>query len=531
MLCLVMNNILSTLLSTRSRLAIAAAVIITAGASVGAVAAGDNPEKPAIKLQVDSKAVNRETLEPASYSKVAKKIAPSVVTITTERKGRVIMGHQGGVPFGLDDPFFRQFFGNRRNAPVYQEPPQSGLGSGVVVTADGYIATNNHVIDGADKVLITLDSGKELKAKVVGRDPQTDIAVVKVEATDLTPVSFAESSKVEVGDRVLAIGNPFGIGETVTTGIISAKGRRPGLGIAYEDFIQTDAAINPGNSGGALVDIEGRLIGINTAILSRTGGFQGVGLAVPSDIVRNVVDSLVKNGKVVRGFLGVNVQNISNSLAENFELKEAKGAIITEVTPGSPAAKAGLQSGDILTEVNGKKIDDRNAVILAIGQMAPGAKVELTVIREGKSEKISATVGKTPAAVNRQRNFPRNQFNQGNDNTSEDEDESASMSAADGSDTGVLNGVNVGDLDPASRRQLNIPMNVKGALITEVDPNSPSAKAGLQAGDVILEINRKPVRNAEEAVKLSEDSTKKKTLLKLWSRGGTIYVSVDETEK
>src|SRR5437868_6493992 len=225
--------------------------------------------------------------------------------------------------------------------PQMEQPPQSGLGSGVIISADGYIATNNHVVQGADEVVVSLDDRRELKAKVVGRDPQTDIAVIKVDAQDLPAITFADSSKIEVGDRVLAIGNPFGIGETVTTGIVSAKGRSIGILAdveGYEDFIQTDAAINPGNSGGALVDVDGRLVGINTAILSRSGGFQGVGTAVPANLVSQVTESLVKTGKVVRGYLGVGVQNITPSLADSLSLKSRQGALVSEVVPNAPAA-------------------------------------------------------------------------------------------------------------------------------------------------------------------------------------------------
>jgi serine protease Do len=421
---------------------------------------------------------------------------------------------------------FRQFFGGqnfRRNMPA-----QAGLGSGVIISADGYIVTNNHVVEGADIVKVSLDDKRELRATLVGRDPQTDIAVIKVDAKDLPFATFAESAKVEIGDRVLAIGNPFGIGETVTSGIVSAKSRRPGLGIAYEDFIQTDAAINPGNSGGALVDVDGRLIGINTAILSRSGGFQGVGLAVPSDLVRHVVENLVKNGKVVRGYLGVSVQNLTPTLAESFGLKQHSGAVIAEVKPNSPADKAGLRGGDVITSIDGKTITESADLTMNVVKMAPGNKVELGILRDDKNETIAVTVGKLPdpAKARKAQRFSANE-----DEESENEENSLSNSnPADESDIGVLNGVAVADLTPATRRELQIPSRLRGALITDVNPDSASARAGLKRGDVILEINRKPVRNSEDAVKMSEEASTKKTLLKLWSRGGTIYTVVDETE-
>src|SRR5688500_18799566 len=264
----------------------AAGVLAIAGAFAAGAQSTSSNSKPAVEVKRDTQAVNRGPLEMANYSDVVKRVAPSVVKITTNTKAKRVNVAGNQFP-GFDHPAFREFFGGR--VPEMQQPPQSGLGSGVIISEDGYIATNNHVVQGADEVIVTMDDRRELKAKVVGRDPQTDIAVIKVDAENLPAVTFADSTKIEVGDRVLAIGNPFGIGETVTTGIVSAKGRRPGLGLDYEDFVQTDAAINPGNSGGALVDVEGRLIGINTAILSRTGGFQGVGLAVPANLVSQVV--------------------------------------------------------------------------------------------------------------------------------------------------------------------------------------------------------------------------------------------------
>jgi serine protease Do len=504
-----MNNILFALLPSRRRFVFLATGVIAAGALAVAVSGARSPaaEKTPVEVQLDTKPVNRGTLEPASYSTVAKRVAPSVVTITTMTKSRNV-GINSHDFSGIPDPFFRQFFGNQM--PQLREQPQSGLGSGVIISADGYIVTNNHVVDGADSVTVTFGDGRVLKARVVGRDPQTDIAVVKVDSKDLPAIKFAESAKAEVGDRVLAIGNPFGIGETVTTGIVSAKGRRPGLGLAYEDFIQTDAAINPGNSGGALVDIDGRLIGLNTAILSRSGGFQGVGLAVPSDLVRNVVDNLVQNGKVVRGFIGVSIQDVTPALAESFNLKDHTGALVADVTPGSPAAKAGLQGGDVITEVDGKAIADGGQLRMAVSQTAPGTKLAVSVLRDGKTENFTVT---TTTAPNQRRGH-------GNE-----------PSALPGSvdDTGVLNGVAVSDLDASTRQQFNVPARVRGALITDVAADSASARAGLQPGDVILEINHKAINSADEAIKLSEDDSNKKTLLKLWSRGGTIFAVVDET--
>jgi serine protease Do len=420
-------------------------------------------------------------------------------------------GNQGGqLPPGLEDnPMFRQFFGDR-GPNLQQQPAQSGLGSGVIISSDGFIVTNNHVVEGADTLTVALTDGREFTAKVVGRDPLSDIAVVKVEAKDLPAITFADSTKVEVGDRVLAIGNPFGIGETVTSGIISAKGRQVGILAdvkGFENFIQTDAAINPGNSGGALVDVDGRLIGINSAILSRSGGFQGIGLAVPTEMVSQVASNLVENGKVVRGFLGVSIQNISPALADSFSLKNRDGALIAEVVPDSPAAKAGLKEGDVVTAVNGTKVTEANNLRMTVTALKPGAKIALDVLRDGKVEHVTATAAELPGA----RGARKAQAVAGND------------------DEGVLNGVGVGDLDRETRQQADIPARVKGAIITDVAPDSAAARAGLRSGDVILEINKQPVHNAQEAVDLSAKAESKKTLLKLWSRGSTVFVVVDET--
>ena len=498
-----MNSTSSSLLKFR-RIALAIGGFALAGAIVAVAAQGTSSS---LDLKRDDKPVHRGALERASFSDVVKRVAPGVVKITTQTKAKRVAVAGPQFP-GFDDPTFRQFFGGR--VPELRQAPQSGLGSGVIISADGYIVTNNHVIDGADEVTVALTDGRELTAKVVGRDPLTDIAVVKVDAQDLPAVTLADSSKIEVGDRVLAIGNPFGIGETVTSGIVSAIGRRVGILAdvqGYENFIQTDAAINPGNSGGALVDLDGRLIGINTAILSRSGGFQGVGLAVPTEMVSQVASQLVEGGKVVRGYLGINVQNITPALAESLALKQRDGALVAEVLPDSPAAKAGLKSGDVITSVNGRKVTDSAKVSMTVSTLKPGTKVSLEVVRDGKSEKITATAGERPDARGlRQLDL---------------------LGRKD--DDGVLNGVAVSDLDRDARRGADFPARLKGALITGVEPDSAAARAGLRPGDVILEINKQPVSSAQAAIDLSAKTGSKKTLVKLWSRGSTIFVVVDET--
>ncbi|HZZ20525.1 MAG TPA: Do family serine endopeptidase [Opitutaceae bacterium] len=476
-------------------------------ATAGLFAAVDTAatSRHSVDLKRDASTVNRGSLETASYAGVVKRVAPSIVKVTVLIKPTAVSFEQGGQegsPF--NDPAFRQFFGNH----MKQVPEQSegGLGSGVIISRDGYIVTNNHVVDGAKTVTVTLSDGREFTAKVVGRDPQTDVAVIKVVAKDLPAITFAQSKDVEVGDRVLAIGNPFGIGETVTSGIVSATGRRPGLGLKFEDFIQTDAAINPGNSGGALVDVQGRLVGINTAILSKSGGFQGVGLAVPSDLVGNVAQTLVSHGKVVRGYIGIGIQDLTPGLADSFGLAANGGALISDVQPDSPGMKAGLKSGDVITAINGQPIDSASRLTLVVGETTPGTTLNLDLNRNGKAEKISVTTIIKPNG----------------DRAEADEN-------APGADVGVLNGVAVGDIDANARRELEFPERLNGAVVTSVDPASAAARAGIREGDVILELDRQAVTSAKTAVDLSASATNKKTLLKLWSHGNTIYVIVDET--
>jgi serine protease Do len=353
---------------------------------------------------------------------------------------------------------------------------------------------------------VALQDGREFTAKVIGRDPKTDIAVIRIDAQDLPAVQMADSDKVEVGDVVLAIGNPFGIGQTVTTGIVSATGRGGAVGLDYEDFIQTDAAINPGNSGGALVDADGRLIGINTAILSRSGGNQGIGFAVPVNLARDVMQGLVKDGHVTRGYLGVMIQDLTPSLAKEFKLKDTQGALVGDVTAKSPAEKAGLESGDLIVEFNGKKVTDSRHLKLEVARIAPGETVPVKILRSGTGKTLEVTVKEMPGT-----------------------EHLAKKDSDNGKDTGTLNGVTVADLDRAARQQFDIPETLKGAVVTEVAPDSAAAEAGLKPGDVIQEINRHPVKSAEEAVGLTEHPADKTTLLRVWRNGGSRFVVVDES--
>jgi serine protease Do len=302
------------------------------------------------------------------------------------------------------------------------------------------------------------------------------------------------------------VGNPFGIGQTVTKGIVSATGRG-NMGLDYEDFIQTDAAINPGNSGGALVDAEGRLIGINTAILSRSGGNQGIGFAIPANLVRNVMQDLLDDGQVTRGFLGVMIQDLNPNLAKEFDLKDTKGVLVSDVTPKSPAEKAGLKSGDVILEFNGKPVSTSRNLKLAVAQTKPGETVPVKILRDGERETVDVAIKPLPGS-----------------------EEIAKANHLDAEDEGTLNGVGVTDLDNRARQQFNVPAGVRGAIITEVQPDSAAAEAGLRPGDVIQEINRKAVRNAEEAVSMTEKSESKRSLLRVWRDGGSRYVVVDESK-
>jgi serine protease Do len=427
-------------------------------------------------------------------------VVPAVVNISSSRVVKNEMrGMQQGqnMPQGMD-PFFRQFFGD--NFPGYNVPKEQrekSLGSGVIVSPEGYILTNNHVVDHATDVTVTLHDKRVLKAKVIGTDPRTDIAVLKIEGSNFPSLVLGNSSQVEVGDTVLAVGDPFGVGQTVTAGIVSATGRS-GLGIEdVEDFIQTDAPINPGNSGGALVDDEGHLIGINTAILAgNSGGNQGIGFAVPINLARHDMDQILAHGKVERGYLGILPEDVTPTLAKAFSTN-ATGALVGDVTANSPAAKAGLQKGDIVTAVNGQTINDANQLRLMIGEMSPNSTANLTVMRNGRTEKIAVTLGEFPSTEQRASN-----------NAGEKEN-------------AALEGVQVENLTPDTARELKLSPNAKGVVVDQVSGDSKAADAGLQRGDVIQEVNHKAVSNVNEFKQAVAGTTKDAPVLLLVNREGT----------
>ena len=404
-----------------------------------------------------------------------KQVLPEVVNISTSK---VVKTGFSGQMMPMD-PFFRQFFGDNSggqfNTPRSpQAERERSLGSGVIVSPEGYILTNNHVVEGATEILVTASDKHQYKARVVGTDPKTDLAVLKVDATNLPAITIADSSKVQVGDYALAIGDPFGVGETVTMGIVSATGRT-NLGIEdYEDFIQTDAPINPGNSGGALVNDRGELIGINTAILSHgSGGNEGVGFAIPTDLARNIMDQIVSNGKVTRAYMGAYIQGVSPELAKAFGEAAPRGALVGDVEPGSPAAKSGLEKGDIVVALDGKPITDSNQLRMSISMMAPGTTANLKVWRNGSEHDIAVKLGELPA-------------------------ENERASAAPANPQGALEGVTVENVDAQTAQQLGLPDRTKGVVVTEISPSSPVADSGLQRGDVIQEVNHQSVTNVTD---------------------------------
>ena len=498
----------------KARLALLGGATLMIGSTLAFSRLAENVDtKAPVRLVVDEAPVKRDGRFTTSFAPVIKKVSPAVVNVFTTTAPRQNTS-QPRNPFS-DDPFFRRFFGDEfpgGETRRFRTPRQNGLGSGVIVSEDGYILTNNHVVDNADEIKVALSDEREFTAKVVGRDDKSDVAVLKIDAKNLPYLHLANSDNIEVGDVVLAIGNPFGVGQTVTMGIVSATGRG-NMGLDYEDFIQTDAAINPGNSGGALVDAEGRLLGINTAIISRSGGNQGIGFAIPVNLARSVMESLIKDGRVVRGFMGVNIQDVNPALAQEFDLKSNDGALVADVTAGSPAEKAGLKAGDIITKFNGKPVRDSRQLKLQVAQTSPSAKVPVEVLRDGSTKTLTVQL----------KEFPRS----GLASTSRGGNDSGGSEAEE-----TLKGVTVGNLDARARQQFDIPSDVKGALVIDIDESSAAYEAGLREGDVILEMNRKPVASAEDAVELSAKNDRKgSVLLRVFSRGGTRYVVVKEDKQ
>ena len=449
------------------------------------------------------------------FAPIVKEVLPNVVNISSSKV--VKARNQMQMPEGMEnDPFFQQFFGqqfggrgrggngdgNGGDTPMKQR--EQSLGSGVIVSPEGYVLTNNHVVDGATDVRVTLSDKREFKAQVIGTDPKTDIAVLKLTGDKFNAITLGDSKKVQVGDYALAIGDPFGVGQTVTMGIVSAKGRG-GLGIEdYEDFIQTDAPINPGNSGGALVNDRGELVGINTAILSHgSGGNEGIGFAIPINLARNVMGQIIDHGKVTRGYLGVVIQPITPNMSKALNLSKLEGALVSDVNAKGPAKDAGVLRGDVITAINGNTVDDSNELRNTISMMQPGQTVKLTINRNGSTKDIDVKLGELPLSK-----------------------EEAANDSENGGSKESMKGITVETLDSDTAQQLQLPEATKGVVVTGVDPSSPAADSGLRKGDVIQEVNHKPVKNAAEFEAAMSNAGNNGALLLINRGGTTLFVAL-----
>lgn len=433
-----------------------------------------------------------------TFIAVSKMARASVVNISSSRKVK----NDGEAPTSpFDDPFFRRFFGDEPEKKFRQpkERQEQGLGSGVIVSSDGYIVTNNHVVEKADDIKVLLNDKRSFKGKVIGTDPKTDVAVIKIDAKDLPAFVMADSSQLQVGELVLAVGNPFGLNQTVTMGIVSAVGRAHMGIVDYEDFIQTDAAINPGNSGGALVNLKGELVGINTAIFSRSGGNMGIGFAIPSNMARIVMTSLIQHGKVVRGWLGVSIQDLTPELAKEFGTTDTQGALVADVLEDSPAAKAKLQRGDVIVAYKGTAVRDPSHLRSMVAETPPDTTVTVTVLREKDRKEIKMVIAELPKEIAK-----------------------AGQSAPDSAKgENALAGVTVEEQKDRSARGKG------GVVVTDVEAESSAERAGVRVGDVILELNRKPVRSVADFDKLAGQLGAKTPALLLITRGtATVFISV-----
>jgi len=465
---------------------------------------------PALKMADPNEGPSR-----TGFAPVVKGVLPDVVNISTSK-----MVKADDVSEQTPD-FFRQFFGQqfgqefrgqdgsdsdnpsprRRGQNQPHQQREDSLGSGVIISPDGYILTNNHVIDGASDVRVTFGDKRQLPAKVIGSDPKTDIAVLKVQGTGFHAITIGDSSKVQVGDYALAIGDPFGVGQTVTMGIVSAM-NRGNLGIEdYEDFIQTDAPINPGNSGGALINDRGELIGINTAILSHgSGGNEGIGFAVPVNLAREVMDQILDHGKVNRAYLGVIVQDVTPAIAKAMGLDDMKGVLVGDVSPSGPAQKSGIKRGDIILQVDGKPVADSRELRMNISLMKADATVKLRILRDGSQIDKIVTLGDLP-----------------------DQKEQAKVEQGTPSE-GALEGVTVENLDSQTARQLGLPPAISGVVVTDISPSSPFINAGLREGDVIQEVNHQPVKNVSQLEEAAHKAGKN-VLLLVNRKGTTLFIA------
>lgn len=475
-----------------------AAMFIVIGLIVGLVISsnsGFNLKAYSAEPKISKDAIDILTKTGQAMAEVVAAVKPAVVNISTSH---TIKTTGMSTPF-LNDPFFNRFFGEEfGNMRRPREYKQSSLGSGVIVDKDGYILTNYHVIKDADEIKVKLSDNREFKGKVIGKDSRTDIAVIKIASDHLPTLVIGDSDKLKVGETVIAIGNPFGLNQTVTSGIVSATGRA-NMGIAdYEDFIQTDAAINPGNSGGALVNVRGELVGINTAIFSTSGGYQGIGFAIPSSMANNVMENLIKNGKVLRGWLGVSIQPITPELSKQFNLKDQKGVLVGDVTEDSPAERAGIKRGDVITGYNGKEVGDPVTLKNMVANTPPNTKVVLRIVHDGKIETIKVTVAEL----------------------------SAEMQKMQGKFDNVLKGIQVQNITQDIRSGLRLSKQVNGVIITDIDEGSPAGSV-LTRNDVIMEVNREGINNLKDfEMAASRIRSGQNVLLLIYRDGATFYVTL-----
>ena len=427
-----------------------------------------------------------------SYADVVDRVAPAVVTIRAKQRVRAPRQY----PF-FDDPFFRQFFGGQapRGEGGGETEEALALGSGVIVRSDGHILTNHHVIDGAQEIEVDLSSRRTYSARLVGSDPPSDLAVLKIDAGGLPVLELGDSDQVRVGDVCLAVGNPLNVGETVTAGIISAKGRASEAGSgSFQDFLQTDAPINKGNSGGALVNTRGELIGINSQIATvpgSNGGNIGIGFAIPSNMAKSVMSQLIGKGSVKRGMLGINIEDVTSDLAATVKMKDARGIMVTNVNSAGPAERAGLKRYDVILQLNGKDVRDTNSFRNSVAAMAPGTQVTLTLWRDGAQIEIRATLGElTPETA-----------------------QSGNQGGGGSEESGGRLGVSVEPITPSLASQLGLPRNSQGLVVTDISPGSPAADAGVHIGDVIREVNRQPIRTVDDIRKALQRSDRQALLL------------------
>lgn len=480
-------------------------IFLTAGLTITHQATATEPASSGPAVKATSSMDNQTSGSIADqlsdeFAAVAKKVNPSVVTIFTEE---TVKAPQTQNPF--QGTPFEQFFGGPQSQGNYT---RMGLGSGVIYNSNGTILTNNHVVEGADNIKVQLMDGREFTAKVKGRDPQTDLAVITIDAKNLPAIMLGNSDQTRVGDWVLAIGSPLNpeLEHTVTAGIISAKGRTlEGLGNKYQDYIQTDAAINPGNSGGALVNTNGELIGINAAIASQTGGFQGIGFAIPVNLVKQIAGELIKSGKVTRGWLGVAIQNITPQIAKALNLSTTNGVLISRVQAKSPADKAGLQKGDVIQQFDGRDLQNASQLSTWVASKTPGSKVNMTILRNGKTMTVNVTLGELT-----QQELAQQQGKQAYSSL----------------------GLAVANINSSTRQQYNIPDNQTGVVISSVDPNGVAAQYGMQKGDVITEVDHVTVESVSDFNKIMQKVKPGETVLFYLIRGqGSFFVAFPMPQK